>query len=105
MKMTGKLKKIICIAAVIFLITSVAYAYPSGPIYKDGIVWTYGENMKIDYILHEIEGILDYVVVHELCHLVHINHSTDFWNLVVSMFSYYNEKKNWLRKNAPVIEF
>lgn len=53
MKMTGELKKIICIATVIYLITSASYAYPAVPIYNDGIVWTYGENVKVDDILCE----------------------------------------------------
>lgn len=33
--------------------------------------------------------ILDYVVVHELCHLTHMNHSADFWNMVGSVMPEY----------------
>lgn len=37
---------------------------------------------------------LDYVIVHELCHLVYFNHSKDFWNLV----SKYNRNYKEIRK-------
>ena len=33
--------------------------------------------------------ILDYVVVHELCHLTHMNHSKDFWDMVASVMPEY----------------
>lgn len=36
---------------------------------------------------------LDYVIYHELCHLVHMNHSKDFWDLVKSYVSDYKEIK------------
>lgn len=49
--------------------------------------------------------VIDYIVVHELCHLVHMNHSANFWSLVKSNFPHYEEKKQWLRKNGIKIEF
>ena len=36
-------------------------------------------NLKL--IVFEPQGI-DYVIVHELCHLAHLNHSKNFWTLV-----------------------
>lgn len=44
--------------------------------------------------------ILDYIVVHELCHLVHMNHSKDFWHLVESIIPDFKERRNWLKENG-----
>ncbi len=44
--------------------------------------------------------ITDYLVVHELCHLVHLDHSQQFWNLVASIIPDYKNHKNWLRQNG-----
>lgn len=43
------------------------------------------------------EDVIDGVVVHELCHIKHMNHSKDFWNLVKEHFPEYNSGKEWLR--------
>lgn len=45
--------------------------------------------------------IIDYLVVHELCHLVHLDHSPSFWNLVASILPDYKLHRAWLRKNGP----
>lgn len=44
--------------------------------------------------------ILDYVVVHELCHLTHMNHSKDFWNKVGSVMPDYKIRRNWLKEHG-----
>lgn len=44
--------------------------------------------------------ILDYVVVHELCHLTHMNHSSDFWDMVASVMPEYRTYRKWLRDHG-----
>ena len=40
---------------------------------------------------------LDYIVVHEMCHMYHMNHSQEFWDLVSSVMADYEVRKEWLR--------
>ena len=47
--------------------------------------------------------ILDYVVIHELCHLTHMNHSKAFWELVESVDPDYKEHERWLRENGDTL--
>lgn len=44
--------------------------------------------------------VLDYVVVHELCHLTHMNHSREFWSLVASVQPDYKIYRRWLREHG-----
>ena len=44
--------------------------------------------------------IIDYIVVHGLCHLHHRDHSEAFWNEVDKVVSDYRERKKWLRKRG-----
>ena len=49
--------------------------------------------------------VIDYVVIHELCHLKHHNHSKDFWKEVIKYMPNFKEKKEWLRENGIKMEF
>ena len=44
--------------------------------------------------------VLDYVVVHELCHRRQMNHSARFWQEVAQVLPDYRERKAWLAKNG-----
>lgn len=44
--------------------------------------------------------ILDYVIVHELCHLTHMNHSSEFWECVLKILPDYKERKKWLKEHG-----
>jgi len=48
--------------------------------------------------------VVDYVVAHELCHLLHHNHSPDFWNEVSKLFPDFKEQRRWLRHNGRLLE-
>lgn len=45
-------------------------------------------------------AILDYVIVHELCHLAHMNHSERFWSSVAAVLPDYKERRKWLKEHG-----
>ena len=45
-------------------------------------------------------GVVDYVVVHELCHRIEMNHSPRFWELVGEVYPDYDRWKRWLKENG-----
>jgi len=46
---------------------------------------------------------LDYVVVHELCHLREMNHSRKFWAHVAAACPDYKTHRRWLRDNTAAL--
>ena len=44
--------------------------------------------------------ILDYVVVHELCHILQHNHSPAYWSEVARVMPDYKAKRKWLSENG-----
>lgn len=51
------------------------------------------------------EEVVDAVIVHELCHIIHSNHSKEFYELVKKYIPNYKEIDQWLKKNTKAIIF
>jgi predicted metal-dependent hydrolase len=50
------------------------------------------------------QTIIDYVVVHELCHFHHRDHTDAFWNEVDKVMPDFRERKEWLRRNGAALD-
>lgn len=49
--------------------------------------------------------IVNYVIAHEVAHLLHKNHSAKFWNCVESLMADYKTHHIWLRRNGFLLDF
>jgi len=50
------------------------------------------------------ECVIDYVVVHELCHILHHNHSPAFWAAVARYYPDYRSQSAWLKQHGAGLE-
>lgn len=48
--------------------------------------------------------VIDYVIVHELCHLTHMNHSKAFWGKVADILPDYAKRKQWLKVHGHELD-
>jgi predicted metal-dependent hydrolase len=65
-----------------------------------------GKNRIINLNWHLIfapKSVLEYAVVHELCHLRFRNHDEEFWSLVKEVMPDYESSKRWLEENDGVL--
>jgi len=56
-------------------------------------------------ILLAPQFIADYIVVHELAHLAHLNHSKAFYSVVENAMPEYRDAQTWLKKNSALLEW
>ncbi len=59
-------------------------------------------NFNWKLVMAPIE-VLDYVVCHELSHLVEMNHSYDFWERVRKIFPLYRQYRTWLKRHGHTL--
>lgn len=55
--------------------------------------------LNLELAKYRLEA-LDYVIVHELSHLIHPNHSKSFWLLVSKYYPNYKEVRKYLKENS-----
>ncbi len=56
-------------------------------------------------LLFAPDDVLEYVCIHELAHLIELNHSDRFWQLVQQAMPDYKKKIQWLNENAEHCTF
>jgi predicted metal-dependent hydrolase len=62
------------------------------------------KNLNFNVMLSALPNdVIDYVIIHELTHLLELNHSTKFWQLVKLSHPSYVENRTWLQKYGPFI--
>lgn len=48
-------------------------------------------------------SVMEYIIIHELCHIKHMNHSKEFWSLVDYYCDDYKKSKIWLKENGVIL--
>ena len=56
-------------------------------------------------LLFSPPDVIDYVIIHELTHLIEMNHSPKFWKIVHSVMPDYKQKEQWLKDNGKYCNF
>lgn len=49
-------------------------------------------------------SVIDYLIVHELCHFTHKRHNTEFWNIVDKYYPDYQKQVSWLKEYGATLE-
>jgi predicted metal-dependent hydrolase len=62
------------------------------------------KNLNFNWkLLMSPQFVVDYVILHEVCHLKYMNHSKDFWSMVERYMPEYKKAERWLKENGSSI--
>lgn len=62
--------------------------------------------LSFNYLLKMLPTwVVDYVIIHELCHIKHMNHSTKFWQLVAVYCPEYQSAKSWMKEHQSYLKW
>ncbi|NQY88318.1 MAG: M48 family metallopeptidase [Colwellia sp.] len=62
--------------------------------------------LSFNYLLMMLPiEVINYVVIHELCHLEYLNHSQEFWQLVAKYFPQHVQAKQWIKINQSALQW
>ena len=62
-------------------------------------------NLNFNLLLAAVPiKVIDYVLTHELIHLIELNHSKRFWSIVASAYPEYKKYREWLNRYGPLIK-
>jgi predicted metal-dependent hydrolase len=66
---------------------------------------TVGDNVNFNWRLIKAPMfVIDYVIVHELAHLIEANHTSDFWSIVRARTPTMEKAKLWLKERGQILE-
>ncbi|MBU3950095.1 MAG: M48 family metallopeptidase [Proteobacteria bacterium] len=66
-----------------------------------------GKKPKVNFhwkVMMAPASVIDYLIVHELCHFKHKRHNADFWNEVDKYYPDYQKQVSWLKENGASLE-
>jgi hypothetical protein len=66
---------------------------------------TLNDNVNLNWrLIKSPMFVIDYVIVHELAHLIEANHTSRFWNVVRAQAPTMEKAKAWLKENGQLLE-
>ncbi len=68
-----------------------------------GSCWRNGDLQFNGILAMAPREVIDYVIVHELCHMRVFNHSPEYWRLVADVMPDYARLRDWLRQQNSLI--
>ncbi len=72
-------------------------------IYRNLAEWRALNAARVNRLMAPLT-VIDYILVHELCHLHHRDHSDAFWNEVDKVLPDYRDRKEWLRMRGAELD-